>query len=142
MLDLSVHDPEACEGKTVDINGATYEILRPLESPYAWVTYRTRNSCTRLSLFDLRIYRDRPGSPHYAGMVREAATTPFASAAMNAAGESDVVLPPLEVYEQNGGLIGLERVDADEAVTDLRALNDRRHERLAEARDHRLRRQP
>ena len=60
-----------CQGRSIEINGCAYDILRKIESPYAWVTYKIRNRRTTLSLFHLRIYRDRPGSPHYAGMVHE-----------------------------------------------------------------------
>jgi tetratricopeptide (TPR) repeat protein len=112
-LDLTRHGLDEAQGKKVVINSVTYSITDQLGEGGEGVVYNLLNLKTGCCLFALKIFKFRREAPEYARKLTLGEDTFYS--AMIAMGEQtdpfDFRCPiwPIEMYEQNGGLLGLMR---------------------------------
>jgi Flp pilus assembly protein TadD len=109
-LDLGRHALEDIPGKSVVINGVAYRILgRSRVTPAASV-YPLLNKRTLLVGLELKVFLCRPGSDDYNATKTRGLRT-FREKAMVSSGAdpaADFFIIE-EIYEQNGGMLGLQR---------------------------------
>lgn len=110
VLDLNTQGLDELQGKIVVINDTPYELGELLGSGGEAFVYKLRNCRTGLSQFALKVHRFLPGAPEFEELKRTRAATMFFLAALSASSPDGFKFPPIEIYDQNGGLLGLQRL--------------------------------
>jgi tetratricopeptide (TPR) repeat protein len=110
LLDLRRHDLEDVPGKTVFINCVPYTILDLIGQGGEANVYRIRNQRTQEVLFVLNVFLFTPEAPEYEA-IRHRGDQTFQSKAYSSSDRDPSAkgFLSLEIYEQNGGLLGFQR---------------------------------
>jgi tetratricopeptide (TPR) repeat protein len=115
-LDLRTHALEDVPGKTVAINGVRYTILkstRVSRQPNVCV-FPLRHQTTLMVHFELKVFRCTPGSAAYESVKARGLRTFREKAPLSTDKDPGAVYFVIEeIYEQNGGLLGLQRAFTD-----------------------------
>jgi hypothetical protein len=110
ILDLQRHTVDEIPGKTISINAATYEILPRTRTIRGANVYTLRNLRTRLVTFELKVFSCAAGSNEWEQIKRRGREVFREKAVFSTErdpGANTFVVE--EIYEQNGGLVGLQR---------------------------------
>jgi tetratricopeptide (TPR) repeat protein len=109
-LDLQRHAANDIPGKTISINGAAYEILPAIRAIRGATVYALRHQRSRLVTFELKVFSCAAGSHEYDEIKRrgrEVFREKVVFSTERDPGANAFVVE--EIYEQNGGLVGLQR---------------------------------
>jgi tetratricopeptide (TPR) repeat protein len=118
-LDVTTQSVEEYLGKIVEINKSIYQLAELMGGGGEAYVFRLVNVRTGVSEFVIKVHRFLPGSPEYTELLKTRAQTMFFLASVSVGADDGFEVMPIEIYEQNGGLIGFQRLVRGVTLSDL-----------------------